>query len=77
MGFRPIWAALSAGGIASFPVILGIEAITAFADHDKNGVGMKAARACAARWIGAGQECFITTPPGCGTDWADTMGAAP
>ena len=29
-----MWAALSAGGIARFPVLAGIEALTIFADHD-------------------------------------------
>lgn len=38
MGFRPMWAALSAGGIAKFPVLAGIEALTVFTDHDATGI---------------------------------------
>lgn len=35
MGFRPTWAALSAGGIARFPVLPGVDALTIFADNDE------------------------------------------
>lgn len=60
-GWRPIWAATSAGAIARFPVLPGIEALTIFADAD--GAGLAAARGCAARWTEAGREARICTPP--------------
>jgi hypothetical protein len=46
-GWRPIWAATSAGMIRTFPVLPGIGALTIFADAD--GAGMDAAKLCAAR----------------------------
>ena len=60
-GWRPIWAATSAGGIAHLPPLPGIEAVTIFADAD--GAGHKAAAACASHWIGAGREARINLPP--------------
>jgi hypothetical protein len=58
LGWRPIWAAGSAGGMAQFPVLSGIEELTIFADNDKNGVGQRAAKQCAERWRDAG--CLVT-----------------
>jgi len=72
-GWRPIWAATSAGAIAKFPLLAGIEALTLFADADTAGLG--AARACAARWHEAGREARIIRPPA--GDWDDaTRGRA-
>ena len=69
-GWWPIWAAGSAGSIRNFPVLDGIEALTIFADVDDGGVGLTAARECAARWSGAGKLVEIQKPPA-GTDWND------
>ena len=71
-GWAPIWACGSAGSIAHFPVLAGIECLTIFADADPAGV--KAARACRARWQGAGMECTVILPPEDGQDWNDIMG---
>ncbi|MDO9500270.1 toprim domain-containing protein [Falsiroseomonas sp.] len=60
-GWRPIWAATSAGGIAGFPVLAGIDALTIFADPDA--AGLAAADACAARWKDAGREAEVFSPP--------------
>lgn len=60
-GWAPVWALGSAGGIASFPVLPGIEVLTVFADADE--AGQKAARAVAERYADAGREAFIQTPP--------------
>jgi putative DNA primase/helicase len=60
-GWRPVWAATSAGMIRTFPVLPGIEALTVFADAD--GAGMEAAKACAARWREAGRETCVLAPP--------------
>lgn len=67
IGWRPVWAATSAGAIARFPVLPGIEALTVFADADAAGIG--AARACAVRRTKAGHEARILRPPG--GDWDD------
>jgi putative DNA primase/helicase len=69
-GWRPVWAAGSAGAIKTFPVMDGIEALTIFADADDSGVGIEAARSCATRWSDAGRKVDIHKPPA-GTDWND------
>ncbi len=69
--WRPIWALGSAGAIARFPVLEGIECLTIFADQDANGVGVKAARTCAARWHDAGRVVAIRVPHMTDHDWAD------
>jgi phage/plasmid primase-like uncharacterized protein len=61
-GFRPVWALGSAGGIADFPVLSGIEAITVLGEVGDGGVNHRAAQACAQRWIEAGRDAFIVTP---------------
>lgn len=60
-GWRPLWAACSAGGIARLPVLRIIERLTVFADQDE--AGIKAARICALRWENAGREARILAPP--------------
>ena len=57
--WRPVWAAGSAGRIADFPMLPGIEALTVFADTDDRGAGMDAAQACARRWAAAGRDARI------------------
>lgn len=70
-GWRPVWAALSAGGVARFPVLAGVESMTIFADADD--AGMNAARHCAQRWTDAGREARIVAAPEARTDWADHL----
>ena len=67
IGWGPVWAAGSRGGISSFPVLAG-HSLTIFADGDAPGV--TAARECAARWAAAGSEALIHIPPS-GEDWND------
>jgi putative DNA primase/helicase len=61
-GFRPVWALGSAGAIAGFPVLPGIEAITILGEIDDRGANRRATHACAARWIAAGQDAFVVVP---------------
>jgi hypothetical protein len=61
-GFRPVWALGSAGAIANFPVLSGIEAITVLGEVDDGGANHSVAQRCAARWIEAGREAFVVTP---------------
>lgn len=70
-GWRPIWCVGSAGAIASFPPLAGVEGLTVFVDHDVNRVGVAAARTCAERWANAESEAFIRIPRRSGADWAD------
>ena len=69
MGFQPMWAAMSASGIAKFPVLAGIDALTVFADHDAT--GMAAAADCARRWDSAARDVTSIIPALAGTDFAD------
>jgi putative DNA primase/helicase len=61
-GFRPVWALGSAGTIAPFPVLSGVEAITILGEVGDGGTNHRAAQVCAARWIEAGREAFIVAP---------------
>lgn len=71
-GWSPVWATGSAGGIATFPTLPGIEALTIFADGDEAGV--KAATACAERWRREGREVTVRAAPA-GLDWNDVATA--
>ncbi|SFH60653.1 Toprim domain-containing protein [Nitrosospira sp. Nsp14] len=62
--FTPVWSLVDAGNLASFPVLLGIEALSIGADNDA--VGMKAARKCARGWTRAGKLVRIVIPQGQG-----------
>jgi hypothetical protein len=68
-GWAPIWAMGSAGAMARFPVLPGIEALTIFADTDE--VGLKAARTVGQRWANAGREALVLKPPVVGADFND------
>lgn len=59
--WSPVWAATSAGAIASFPVLPSIGDLTIFADADA--AGTTAADACAARWRDAGRHAAVLRPP--------------
>jgi hypothetical protein len=69
-GWRPVWAAGSAGAVRAFPLLGGIDTLTIFADADDRGAGAEAARECAARWREAGCRVDIHFPPA-GSDWND------
>jgi hypothetical protein len=76
--FRPAWALGSAGGIAKFPVLAGIEALTILVDHDQpdargRQAGHAAARECAERWMAAGRDVHSVVPRRVGTDMADLV----
>lgn len=74
--FRPVWATLSAGTMASFPVLSDIQALTIFADNDASGTGLVAAKVCAERWHAAKREAAIHIPAETGADFATMMEAA-
>ena len=56
----PIWAALSKGGVAAFPLLAGVEVLWIAVDHDEPGLG--AVEAVAARWTQAGRDVEIIMP---------------
>ncbi len=70
-GYGPVWACLSEGTMRRFPVIDGVEALTIFADNDRNSVGLRAADECARRWHEAGREVTIIASETVGEDIAD------
>jgi putative DNA primase/helicase len=57
-----VWARGSAGAIATFPVLAGIEAITVLGEIGDHGVNHRAAQTCTAHWIDAGRDAFIVVP---------------
>ena len=76
-GWLPIWCTGGTSGLAAFPVLNGIEALTVFADSDENQASQRAALQCIARWREAGLEARGIKPRTSGRDWNDvTRGAA-
>lgn len=81
-GWAPVWALGSAGAIAGFPVLSGVECLTVFADHDRTNersgkrAGLAASHECAGRWSAAGREVFVRYPATEGEDWNDLGRAA-
>ena len=57
LGFRPVWALGSAGGIAAFPVLSGIDALTILAEPDQ--ANARAVEECGNRWTDAGREVLV------------------
>jgi putative DNA primase/helicase len=70
-GDSPIWACLSAGALAAFPVLGGIETLVVAVDHDE--AGSNAARQAIARWHEAGRETLAITPKRFGADLNDIV----
>lgn len=70
-GWSPVWSTLSAGNLASFPLLSGVECLTVFGDCDASGGGQRAAEKVVRRWREAGREARIVLPPEVGMDWND------
>jgi putative DNA primase/helicase len=70
LGLRPCWALGSAGAVASFPVLNGIEALTILQELDD--ASAKAVDACAENWHAAGREVIVNEPIG-GKDLNDAI----
>ena len=69
----PVWAALSANGIAAFQPPPECQILRIFADNDASGTGQDAAAACARRWLDAGREVTRLTPKMIGADFNDII----
>jgi putative DNA primase/helicase len=61
-GFRPAWALGSAGAIAAFPVLAGIERLNIFGEIDSRKTNERSVYECAERWIRAGREVHVLWP---------------
>jgi putative DNA primase/helicase len=72
--FRPAWALGTAGEVAKFPVLSGIECLTILVDNDPSGTGQASALECSQRWTSAGREVFRVVPTTVGQDMADIIG---
>jgi putative DNA primase/helicase len=70
---RPGWAALSSAGLKG--LLLPAEAIDViiFVDRDYGGVGERAARRAAGRWVGEGRKVQLVIPDRPGTDANDLL----
>jgi putative DNA primase/helicase len=85
-GLVPVWATMSAGNLAAFPVLPGIEGLTVLVDHDrpnpKTGrrAGIDAGIAVVERFIAAGfdpeRDIRVICSPVEGEDAADMEAAA-
>jgi putative DNA primase/helicase len=75
MGLRPVWSLLSDTGVASFPVLPGLEGLHIFRENDANLAGPKAAEECFVRWRNAGRE-VICADPEHGSDLNDELQGA-
>ena len=73
LGFRPCWAVGSAGAIAVFPVLPGVECLTLLAENDPTNA--KAVETCARRWHAAAREVTIVEPR-IGSDLNDAIRGA-
>lgn len=73
LGNMPVWSVLTAGGIATFPALPGIESVWIAADNDASGTGQKSARAAGARLYGHGIETIILTSNVAGSDLNDRV----
>jgi putative DNA primase/helicase len=70
LGLRPAWALGSAGAVAAFPVLDGIECLTLLAENDD--ASRRAVETFAARWHAAGREVIVNEPIG-GKDLNDAI----
>jgi putative DNA primase/helicase len=73
LNFRPAWALGTAGEVAKFPPLSGIECLTILVDNDASGTGQASALECSERWTRAGREVFRVLPTAIGTDIADVV----
>jgi putative DNA primase/helicase len=74
-GLRPVWCAISTAGIASFPILHGIECLHILRENDANLASPKTVEDCASRWRAAGREVIITDPAS-GRDLNDELRGA-
>lgn len=74
----PVWAAVSAGGIARLRVPEEVREVIVAADHDPHGAGERAVYQLARRLSRSGVVVRLAMPPVAGMDWLDVLnGVAP
>jgi putative DNA primase/helicase len=77
-GPSPVWALISANGLANFPVLAGVECLWIAVDNDRpdqhgRQAGIEAALACSKRWTAAGRKVYRIMPNRAGRDLNDVM----
>jgi hypothetical protein len=72
LGFKPTWALGSAGAIAAFPALSGIESLSILAESDDGGANARAIEHCGNRWVDAGREVIVIEPR-CAGDVNDAL----
>lgn len=73
LGFRPAWALTSAGAVAAFPILTGVECLTLLQENDST--SDRAVNDAADRWHRAGREVTVITP-NIGSDMNDALRGA-
>jgi hypothetical protein len=73
LGWQPAWSVVDAAGVAKFPVLSGIEALTILVDNDESGTGQRKAIECSDRWTKAGREVRRVIPRCAGDDLNDII----
>lgn len=71
----PVWAAVSANGLATVHVPPAVRQVVIAADHDPNGAGQTAAHTLADRLRGEGRQVEVVLPTETGYDWLDVLNA--
>lgn len=71
----PVWACVSANGLATAALPPNAGEIVAASDHDPNGVGQRAAGALVERLKQAGRAGCVLFPSTPGLDWLDVLNA--
>lgn len=69
----PVWATISAVGMATLALPEGVSTVVVFADNDPSRTGQEAAKALARRMLTERRTVKILTPNVTGMDWADTV----
>lgn len=62
LGLRPTWALGSTSGIAAFPILSGIEALTILCETEDGGASERAANEVGTRWHRAGRTVELIHP---------------
>ncbi len=70
-GHAPVWAVGSAGNLANFKPVPGIENLIIFADNDKE--GLKSAENCGLKWGQSNVNVTIFKSPVGGGDLNDLL----
>lgn len=72
-GHSPVWAAVDAGNLATFPVLAGIETLVIATDGDD--AGIESAATCGERWSAAGKNVLLVAASEMGCDLNDEVSA--